>query len=248
MSTKIFVDTNILKNDSSKNNYLGHRDELDALAKHGDLMLPKVVIDELEIQKIKSLKADRSSFVSNQFFKHAGIDKTLVDAVNDVTIVTALRDDEEIQYTIIDLSNQNVLSEVYELAINKYPPFKHDTDEGFKDALVYLTVKQYKQNNPTDDICVITNDKRLTEAFKRISIEVYTDAKSYINSGPAYFRDEYFLSRIKEDTHDGGIVLKDMKRLNGQEVEVMFGSETSSYRVVADVASKEPISVELLYS
>jgi rRNA-processing protein FCF1 len=119
MATKIFVDTNVLKNESSKNKYLGHRDELDALAKHGDLMLPKVVIDELEIQKNKCLKSDRASFVANQFFKHAGINQTTMDAVNDDAIVTALREGEDLHYTVVDLVDRNGICDKSSLTVHR---------------------------------------------------------------------------------------------------------------------------------
>lgn len=64
----VFVDTNVVDGDKSFNHLLGNRRKLTELAKSADLVIPKVVIDELINHKLHIYQSEKSHFVKNPSF------------------------------------------------------------------------------------------------------------------------------------------------------------------------------------
>lgn len=57
----VFVDTNVVDGDKSFNHLLGNRRKLTELAKSADLVIPKVVIDELINHKLHIYQSEKAT-------------------------------------------------------------------------------------------------------------------------------------------------------------------------------------------
>ena len=75
----VFVDTNVVDGDKSFNHLLGNRRKLTELAKSADLVIPKVVIDELINHKLHIYQSEKSHFVKSPFFPHVGIETAEIE-------------------------------------------------------------------------------------------------------------------------------------------------------------------------
>jgi rRNA-processing protein FCF1 len=204
MSHKIFFDTNIIRNSEGPEYFLGGREQLERFKKVAEIMIPNIVITEIKNQRRKHFKAKRDSFFDNPFFKLMGLSQ---DRLSDEKIekwIEQLEEKEKIEYTKVSVKDRDILPEIFELASNNLPPFEVDNDKGFKDALIYFTILQYVEENPTDQIYFICKDGRLGEAFKgNDSVRVFKDYEEYEKHQKDYFTDNYFIERLHQQLVEG---------------------------------------------
>jgi rRNA-processing protein FCF1 len=197
MKEKVIFDTNFLFNKVASS-FFGNREELKLFSNDAEIIIPEIVLEELEAKYIRMFDDEKGKFT-----------KTLLSHIvehntNEIIIenrIKELIDNEKIPYSVIGLSNYEVLPEIKKLAIKKYPPFENGegTDKGFKDAYIYFTVLEFVQNISDKYIFICSKDKRFKNAFEIhpniISIESYRDFKQHSIS---QFFDDYFIEQINE--------------------------------------------------
>lgn len=197
MKEKVIFDTNFLFNKVASS-FFGNREELKLFSNDAEIIIPEIVLEELEAKYIRMFDDEKGKFT-----------KTLLSHIvdhntNEIIIenrIKELIDNEKIPYSVIGLSNYEVLPEIKKLAIKKYPPFENGegTDKGFKDAYIYFTVLEFVQNISDKYIFICSKDKRFKNAFEKhlniIPIESYED---YKKRSISHFFGEYFIEQINE--------------------------------------------------
>ncbi|MDI1255881.1 MAG: PIN domain-containing protein [Flavobacterium sp.] len=197
MKEKVIFDTNFLFNKVASS-FFGNREELTSFSSDVDIILPEIVLEELEAKYIRIFEDDKGRFV-----------KTLLSNIvehntNEIIIENSIKElinNENIPYTVIELKDYSILPEIKKLAIKKQSPFEvgEGTDKGFKDAYIYFTILEFIQNLSDKYVFVCSKDKRFKKAFEVhpniISIESYEDFKKH---SILYYFDDYFVQKINE--------------------------------------------------
>ncbi len=176
MKPNIFIDTTKARNDKGFDQLLGNRIEIEKFTEHCDVILPSMVIDEIIYQKKKFFEVSKNSFTNSHLYKK--LPQKTKDHI-DTHIQfdgDALRNDQTIPYTTIDIQDKAAaFDEIRALAVKHEAPFEvysvelgknktDNTDKGFKDAYIALTIKQYVNSLPGEEkVFVLIRDRRLEE-------------------------------------------------------------------------------------
>lgn len=99
----------------SFNHLLGNRRKLTELAKSADLVIPKVVIDELINHKLHIYQSEKSHFVKSPFFPHVGIETAEIEKLEFESIKKKLLEDQSIPYKIasINKSKEEAFNKIF---------------------------------------------------------------------------------------------------------------------------------------
>lgn len=206
MKHRVILDTNAIYNDNSSDSFLGRREDLGKFVKVADLYIPDIVLDELMACKRRHLEGEvKTKFIENIYSKLFGIEKTKVEGFDIEEFLLQLKSKETIPYSVIKLTETaEILREIRNLAIAKKQPFenKEGTDKGFKDAYIYLTIKEFLSKSG-DMVFVVTRDGLLGETLAKLSrikvVHNYGEFEKYIDE---YLREPYFISRLKEEVDE----------------------------------------------
>lgn len=196
---KVIFDTNFIRN-TEPNQFLGGRSELERFSKVADLVFPDIVIEEIKNQKRKNLESKKDSFLENPFHCLRKLDYSETKKFDIESHLTAIENNETLDYSVIKLSDYSVLEKMKDLALKKCPPFEagEKTDKGFKDAFIYFTILEYLQSIPDKMIFFCCKDGRLTEAFKQHpNIIVIKSFDEFIKISITVFSDDYFIGKLK---------------------------------------------------
>ena len=201
---KVIFDTNFLYDDKRLiDTFFGKRSELKRFLEYSEIIIPDMVIDEIKSKKRKQLESKRDAFLSNPFHSLRKVGKTGTQNFDIEGWVEQLMNAETIPFSSISLTKTHQ-EDMRSLSLQNSPPFHSDTDRGFKDTYIYFTVLEFLENNKDiEKVFFVTNDARLQLAFQDIprveNIKTYDDFEFCIGS---YFREEYFVNRLKEETKE----------------------------------------------
>jgi hypothetical protein len=173
---KIIIDTNKARNDKGFDQLLGNRAEIEKFVEKCDIILPSMVIDEIIHQKKKYFEISKQSLTSGQLYKKLPpVTRAQIDTHLQFD-ERALRSDQSIPYTVIDITDkQAAFDEIQKLAVNYEAPFEvysvelgknkaDNTDKGFKDAYIALTISQYINSLADGEkVFVLVRDRRFEE-------------------------------------------------------------------------------------
>lgn len=198
MKEKVIFDTNFLYNKRGTS-FFGNKDELERFAIEADIIVPEIVLEELEAKYSRSFEQEKE-----KFFKT--ILPNMIDHnTNDVVIQSKLKDlidSETIVFQKIELTDFSILPDMKKLAIGKLAPFEpsEGTDKGFKDAYIYFTILEFLQKNSDKYVFVCVKDQRFKKALNVhpniIPIESYEEFKQHSVS---QFFDKYYTDNITTD-------------------------------------------------
>ncbi len=205
---KVIFDTNFIRNAEPKQ-FLGGRSELEKFVKVAEIVFPDIVIEEIKHQKKRNLKGKKQSFLDNPFHWLKNLDHEETKSFDIEAHITTLEQNEELNYTVIKLTDYSVLEQMKVLALNYMPPFekitkddKKNSDKGFKDAYIYFTILEYLQSISDKVVFVCTKDGRLKEALNgHPSIIVVQDYDDFIQNSITKYYDGYFIEKLKSDIH-----------------------------------------------
>lgn len=212
MSVKIIVDTNAIVDKNSPNQLLGNRKELHKIidTPGTELVIPAMVIDETIFQKSSLLQLAKQSMKDNAYYKRLpGHIREKVES-NDLD-EKKLRSDKSIPFTEIDIKEtDSAYAKIRKLAIKHLAPFakynigdKNNTDKGFKDACIAITIDEYLAKIKDESVIFVTSDGRLSEYFSNnnrvVCVSNIKDAISQIEEVVAEtdFDDKKSIAAIK---------------------------------------------------
>lgn len=201
MKEKVIFDTNSVHNDDSIS-FFGNRNELKQFSKVADIVIPKIVIEELRRKKLKKLINKRRSFIDNPFHNLKGLNKEETKQYDIDTFIQGLLDSEEFEFSVIDLKDNSVFDEIKDLALKKLPPFEKsdDTDKGFKDALIYFAIREYLDEIPDKYIFVCVSDGRFKEALiQHPNIIVVKNYQDFKEKSISQYYDDYFIQQVEKE-------------------------------------------------
>lgn len=191
-SIKVVVDTNVLAGKNSFDTLFGNRKELKKILEipGTELVVPSIVIDELLHQKSAAFKTAKSRLVESSYYKQRVSDDIKSRVESDGIDLNSLRSDTSITYRAIDITNKaDALNKICQLATNYQAPFqvysdgKDNSDKGFKDSYIALTIDEYLgQLKDSENIFLLTKDARLAEYFQDNSRVVRVQSYDEINS------------------------------------------------------------------
>jgi len=151
---------------------------------------------------------------------------------------------ESLPYSTIALTT-NVLEDIKKLALGNLPPFDETSDKGFKDAYIYFSILEYLGNIEGESIFVVTKDDRLKLALNdNARVTVVKDFDEFEKRIDAYFRDDYFINRLKEEVSEN-VKAECINEiwLNSEENWVIkFTCNDVTHFVEVDFSSREIIS------
>ena len=244
MKYKVIFDTNSIRNAESASDFLGGRVDLERFSKVSEIIVPDLVIDEIKVQKRKHLISKRSSFLSNPFHFLRGIDQQATKDFDIDQWILELEEKEKVSYTIISLTETGILEKMRRMCLDCEPPFEDGSDKGFKDTYIYFTVLEYLAAQKDERVFVVTKDDRLKKAFTKESrikvIKGYEEFENYIDE---YFKEPYFINRLKEEVDEEiekAHIEDTWFNIEGNWVLKIIPSD-STYLVEVDFASKEII-------
>lgn len=243
MKYKVVFDTNSIRNAESVADFLGGRSELERFLKVSEIIIPGIVIEEIKNQKRKHLISKRDSFLSNPFHFLRKIDENETKNFNIENWILELANDESLPYSIISLTT-NVLEDIKKFALENRPPFDETSDKGFKDAYIYFTILEYLSTIDGEDIFVVTKDDRLKLAFDgNARVTVVKDFNEFENHIDSYFRDQYFINRLKEEISENitAECIEDAWLNVGENWVIKLACDGKTHFVEVDFSSREII-------
>ena len=202
MKHKVIFDTNSVRNAESFSDFLGGRSDLERFLTLAQIIIPDLVIEEIRCQKKKQLTSKRDSFLSNPFHYLLDLNKEDTEKFDMDKWIAELLKTEKIPHVVISLTKNKakILDQLKDLCLTGAPPFEESSDKGFKDAYIYFTILEYLNNSEDENLFVVTKDDRLRMALqKHRRIRVVRDFDEFEDYNSEYFKDEYFVSRVKEE-------------------------------------------------
>lgn len=244
MKYKVIFDTNSIKNAESVADFLGGRAELERFLKVSEIIIPDIVIEEIKNQKRKHLISKRDSFLSNPFHFLRKINEEETKSFDIEKWITDLVDKESVPHTVIFLTQDNVLDRIKKLCLANLPPFEESCDKGFKDAYIYFTILEYLEGIDGENVFVVTNDDRLRMAFdKNARVAVVKNFEEFEKHIDSYFRDEYFINRLKERVSENitSDCIKDTWLNTNENWVIKLLCDDKNYFVEVDFSTREII-------
>lgn len=147
-----------------------------------EILLPRIVINELiqqqilgynnEIEKIKNKKFPCFSVETHQDYEKY-LENILSERLNFYTL------DKAIKITILPYPQANSFNYIIDRAIKKKPPFEgleKISDKGFKDAVLWETILEYKKQYTDKAIVLCSNDGKFHSEDLRTEYEdIFSD-------------------------------------------------------------------------
>lgn len=245
----IFIDTNSIKNENV-NSFFGNASKIKEVSRLVDIAIPSIVIDEIIRQKTRFLKSQLSKLKSNHFANIIGFEeKYLPDCITYIDAkIKELFDNSsnEFPYKLVTLEHSGKLEKIKELAIKNIAPFESESDKGFKDSYIHLTICEFLKVTE-DDVFLLTNDKRLKESFKDKNVTVISDIQEYYSYRQEYFTSDYFIGILNEffDTTEiepKHILSAELTEDDDWKIRIDYGGE--EVELLADFYSREIIENE----
>ena len=175
----VFLDTNILHSkstDFTKARFAEKLEELigeievNDLYTYVKLVIPQLVISELRKQQIddcsNTVKDLRKTKVTSQVIEFPKNYEETCDKVFNDTL-DGLHNGI-VKVDIAPYPPNEALQGLIQRVISKLPPFEgkdKESDKGFKDALIWESLLDYKKRNTKDVLVLYSKDKRITDAL-----------------------------------------------------------------------------------
>jgi hypothetical protein len=154
-----------------------------------EILLPEIVVEEIKAQKFKVLRAKADQLRESPFIEWLNLD---ISPINDEYIkefIQKLFDEETIEYSIVPLKNKDILDDIKHLALRNIPPFEKESDKGFKDTCIYYTILQYLEENPKDEVFLLSAICLAKAFLNNPKVRVIKDYNEYIKFREGYFRE-----------------------------------------------------------
>lgn len=174
----IFLDTNILfsrSKDFTSVGFLQNLEEIIGAIEVNDLyndvqiVIPRIVIDELKMQQQESYDECVAKIQGIKFTEQEiSYPENYTEILNnlyDEAIKDTIRPDAPVKVIIEGYPPAKVLYSIIQRAVNKQAPFEgksKESDKGFKDAVIWEGILSYKERHYNDTVILISKDVRIT--------------------------------------------------------------------------------------
>lgn len=195
--TLIFIDTNILEETQLNANSL----KLNLLEKYIDknqflnkdntkICIPEIVIKELAKKKREKITESYENYKNSiiklnkeQIQQHFAVQEILpekIAQINIETFVHHLENKFKRNFEIIDDDSVTFLSSIKERCLLGKKPFSKDGKKGFRDAIIWETLKHYV-NNQDETVIFISKDTDFIERDKNNNLNIAKEIVEELN-------------------------------------------------------------------
>lgn len=166
---KVFIDTNIVNNPTPIGGLFGNAKRLKCFDGRVDIIIPKIVQDELIEHKRRAFELEKEQLLENKLINQVANR----DAIAKLEFCEpCVLFDEDIAFSTEDVNNSKEFFKwSRELALRNKAPFENRSDKGFKDSIIAFTIDEYLERNPEvrKPIILVSADGRLGEYFQEHS-------------------------------------------------------------------------------
>lgn len=212
---KVFIDTNIVNNPTPIGGLFGNAKRLKCFEDRVDIIIPKIVQDELIEHKRRAFELEKKQLANNK----------LIDQIVDRDAIKKLEFcepcvlfDEDITFSTEDINDRKKFFEwSRELALQNKAPFENKSDKGFKDSIIAFTIDEYlnRSSNIKKPVILVSADGRLGEYFQDrddvLCLKNLDELDEYIGENKEDKRDTH--EESNRDTDLGGCNRASIKKI-----------------------------------
>lgn len=178
------------------------------LIDHVRIGIPEVVWQEIFQQRLRLFEEKNTELhkilhkFKNPFFEYKFLDGNYATFLTDkVNQYKSKLDNYSAKITTLSLPSNNRFDSIVQRAFMKKPPFEgidKKSDKGFKDALIWESILEFKSQNPNIQMCLYSRDGLF-------NIQLSSEYKNLFNEEIELIKDEEgvmkFLNRIEKETN-----------------------------------------------
>lgn len=159
--------------------------ELNELENNVELFFPEIVLLELIEHNKKHLNA-RINELENlktifKNFSEIKMDNMKID-IDEYGDSLKEKYIKELNIIPTPKNKEKLFNEIFSMALHKDPPFlnesKNDSDKGFKDVIIFLSIVEFSENSDFNNYVLVSNDN----GFNKNMLELKTKFKSKFNN------------------------------------------------------------------
>lgn len=245
----LYLDTNAVRNPDVKR-FFGQGANYSKIAPVVRIVVPEMVVDEIKQQKKRKLFGDLDKFRTNYFstYFNCEITQEIKDHVEEKVTELFEAANEEFEFEVAPFDLEGQLETIMDYVVNNRAPFERNSDKGFKDMIIYLSIVQHFERQGNAKAYVITDDGRLKDAFSEDHrFTLLKNVDDFIVQRRTYFTEEYFVGQLNEyfasDNLTANSVLRsDLNDDNNWTLIVKVDNEEVS--IIVDYMSREIIDEE----
>jgi len=196
--------------------------EINDLVDRVNIFIPEIVLLELSSQRLSKMEDELRKLekISKEFDKVPGIEINVHDSFDSQKHIENIKISlfEDVNHIKMPENWGVLFTKVLEMALDKIPPFeKGQSDKGFKDALILLSLINFAKNEDYTKFILFSfdnsfknNKKTIQEFFnketsKTIEIERTKDIQGYLSNKYSLFMDlkdylnDYFFLDVEDE-------------------------------------------------
>ena len=192
MKDVIIFDSNSIRHTGLRE-FLGNRELLRQLKPDADFYIPELVLDEVKRQKKRKFEESMNQLLGNDLVKAFSPDLSGIESLDIDAHLEEIQQNEPYDFEIIPCVHGEVVDRFRSMAILNQAPFNKDSDKGFKDACIYVSILNYLENFEDRSVFFWGSDERLKEAFKAYpTVQVINTVEIYHSKSARFMMDDYF--------------------------------------------------------
>lgn len=199
MKDVIIFDTNSIWN-TGLSTFLGERELLRQLSPDADFFIPELVVDEIKRHKKREFNTSKNQLLKNKLVKAFLPDLSHIESLDIDAHIEVMLQNEPFPFETIPCVHGEIVDQFRGMAILNQPPFNKDSDKGFKDACIYISVLNHLDSLEDRSVFFWCKDGRLKEAFEaNPSVTIVNDLDRYHRKSSRFLMDEYFFGVLSEE-------------------------------------------------
>lgn len=246
----IFLDTNILFSRSKDFTIAGFRENLENIIAEIEvndvydkvqIVIPRLVLEELKMQQFEAHSELAAKFKNVRFTNQAI--EISHDYYSKVCDIFSAAEEEIVQSSTVTVLIEEhppgtALWGIIKRAIQKVPPFEgrgKESDKGFKDAIIWESVLEFKRHHPQNTVILFSGDKRIADEFLQ-------------NEYHQLFGEDIFLLQRKDTNSFDELIRQVLSLLNEKQMETTHDQELKEqllHLICDDLV--EPLYLDALY-
>lgn len=199
MKDVIIFDTNAIRHDGL-GAFFGGRELLRQLEPDTEFYIPELVLDEVKRQKKRKFEKSKAQLLGNDLVKAFSPDLSEIESMDIDAHIEQMQQNESFTFQTIPCVHGEVVDQFRSMAVLNQAPFNEDSDKGFKDACIYISILNYLENFAGRSVFFWGSDGRLKEAFKDHSpVQVVNTLEIYHSKSARFMMDDYFFGILSTE-------------------------------------------------
>lgn len=199
MKDVIIFDTNAIHHEGL-GAFLGGRELLRQLEPDAEFYIPELVLDEVKRQKKRKFDKSKAQLLGNDLVKSFSPDLSEIESMDIDAHIEQIQQNENFAFQTIPCVHGEVVDQFRSMAILNQAPFNKDSDKGFKDACIYVSVLNHLEQLGDRSVFFWGRDGRLKEAFDvHPTVTVVNTLETYHRKSSRFLMDDYFFGILSTE-------------------------------------------------